>query len=309
MGSSATEITLKLKNKAKELGFYGVAIAKAEHMDQEARDLEAWLNQNYHGEMSHLGNHFDLRVDPRKLIPGAKSVICLMYNYYTPVLQDDQEAPKISMYAYGRDYHKVVRKKLKHLLEWMKAEIGDVNGRGFVDSAPILERDWAKRSGLGWVGKNTLILNKDKGSFFFLAELICDVPLEYDLPVLDHCGTCTRCIEACPTDAISEEGYIMDGSKCISYLTIEVKGNIPEEFKGRMANWMFGCDICQSVCPWNKFSTNHNQADFNPKPALMNMTKNDWEEMTNDTFDDVFFGSAVKRAKFTGLKRNIDFLD
>lgn len=297
-----------IKEKALELGFSGIAFAKAEFMDEEAKRLESWLNQNYHGEMSYMENYFELRVDPTKLVPGSKTVICLMYNYFTDKKQVDDEAPKLAMYALGKDYHKVVRKKLKLLEAYIKETVGNVSGRGFVDSAPILERDWAQRSGLGWIGKNTLLLNKDKGSYFFLAEYICDLALEYDLPVRDHCGTCTRCIDACPTDAISPQGFIMDGSKCISYLTIEKKGDLPQEFSNLMENNMYGCDICQQVCPWNRFSSEHNEPSFLPSTELMAMTKRDWMELSHETFDRLFEGSAVKRTKYEGLKRNIEFL-
>lgn len=302
------ETTRQIKEKAKEIGFMGIAIAKAEHMDHEAIRLENWLNQNNQGEMSYLENYFDKRVDPTKLVPGSKSVISLMYNYYTDEKQEDPSAPKLAMYAHGKDYHKVVKKKLIELFKWMSESIGEIDGRCFVDSAPVLERDWARRSGLGWVGKHTLLINPKQGSYFFLCEIICDLDLEYDHPIKDHCGTCIRCIEACPTDAISEEGYIIDGSKCISYLTIELKNEIPNEFSDQMENWMFGCDICQQVCPWNKFSKPHSEDKFLPKPELLKMKKSEWEEITEDTFNKIFEGSAVKRTKYQGLKRNINFL-
>ena len=302
------EITRLIKTQAKELGFMGIAIAKAEYMDVEAKRLEKWLNQNYHGEMSYMENHFDKRLDPTLLVPGSKSVISLMYNYYSEEKQADPLAPKIAMYAYGRDYHKVVKKKLMHFFKWMSASFGQIDGRCFVDSAPVLERDWARRSGLGWIGKHTLLINQKEGSYFFLCEIICDLELVYDHPIKDHCGTCTRCIEACPTDAISEEGYVIDGSKCISYLTIELKNDIPDTFSDQMQNWMFGCDICQQVCPWNRFSKPHNEEQFYPKEELLHMRKQDWEEITEGVFDKLFEGSAVKRTKFKGLKRNIDFL-
>jgi len=301
-------ITLQIKDKAIDMGFMGISVAKAEHMDEEAHRLEKWLNQGFHGEMNYLENHFDKRVDPTKLVPNAKSVISLMYNYYSEKVQEDEQAPKIAMYAHGKDYHKIVKKKLLQLFKWMQESFGDLDGRCFVDSAPVLERDWAKRSGLGWVGKNTLLINPKSGSYFFLCEIICDLELQYDHPIKDHCGTCTRCIEACPTDAISEKGYIMDGSKCISYLTIELKNEIPSEFTDQMQNWMFGCDICQQVCPWNRFSTPHTEEKFQPKEELLKMKKSDWEELTEDVFNTLFEGSAVKRTKFTGLKRNIEFL-
>lgn len=302
------KITYDLKSKAGALGFSGVAIAKAEHMDAEARRLESWLSSGYHGQMGYMENHFDKRVDPTKLVPGAKSVISLMYNYYTDQKQKDATAPKVAMYAYGKDYHKVVKKKLIQLMKWMQEEIGAIDGRCFVDSAPVLERDWARRSGLGWVGKNTLLINKKKGSYFFLAEIICDLELTYDLPIFDHCGTCTRCIDACPTDAINKSGYMVDGSKCISYLTIELKDKIPPFFSDKMENWMFGCDICQQVCPWNRFSNPHNEEKFEPKDDFVNMSKREWEEITEETFNVLFEGSALKRTKYEGLKRNINFL-
>ena len=298
----------KVKQKAQDLGFLLVGISRAEFMVEESRRLEHWLKTKKHGSMTYMENHFDLRTDPRKLVPGAKSVISLGYNYYNPDIQTDANAPKISMYAYGRDYHKVVKKKLKKLLSWMRQEGGDIVGRCFVDSAPVMERDWAKRSGLGWVGKHTLLINKQVGSFFFLAELIVDLALDPDGPVDEHCGTCTKCIDACPTDAISSSGYVLDSNRCISYLTIELKDAIPEEYSDKMENWMFGCDICQKVCPWNRFSIEHEEPDFSPKQRLMAMTQSEWHEITHEVFEDLFRGSAVKRTKYTGLKRNIAFL-
>lgn len=297
-----------IEKEAIDLGFTGIAFAKAEHMDPEAKRLETWLNEGNHGTMSYMENHFELRTDPTKLVPGAKTVISLMYNYYTEDTQNDQEAPKLAMYAYGRDYHKVVKKKLKYLMQHIREHIGQVDGRAFVDSAPVLERDWARRSGLGWVGKHTLLLHPKKGSYFFLAEIICDLEIEPDSPIKDHCGTCTRCIDACPTDAISEEGYVMDGSKCISYLTIERKEEIPLEFKDLMGDYMFGCDICQQVCPWNRFAKQHNEKDFHPKEGMLDMSRRDWMEITEDVFDRIFFGSPVKRTGYEGLKRNLIFL-
>lgn len=302
-----SQITRSFKEQALRLGFIGVTIAQAQKLDPEAKKLEDWLNGGNHGEMSYMENHFDMRIDPRELVPGAKSVVSLMYNYFNPEKQD-VSAPEISMYAYGRDYHKVVKKKLKALYQWMHDNVGDINGRYFVDSAPVMERDWAKRSGLGWVGKNTLLINPKKGSYFFLAEIICDVTFVYDEPISDHCGTCRRCIDACPTEAISPEGYLMDGSRCISYLTIELKEDIPTEFKGKMANWMYGCDICQQVCPWNKFSTKHSEPDFLPKDEVLQMTKEEWLDLDELAFDRLFNGSAIKRTKYKGLKRNINFL-
>lgn len=297
-----------IKELAFSMGFSAIGIAKAEKMETEAKRLENWLNNNHHGEMGYMQNHFDKRIDPTKLVPGAKSVISLLYNYHTDKKQKDQNAPKISSYAFGRDYHKVIKKKLKILLATIEEKIGAIQGRCFVDSAPVLERDWAKRSGIGWVGKNTLLINPKKGSKFFLAELIIDLNLEYDMPLKDYCGTCTKCIDACPTDAITEEGYILDARKCISYLTIELKENIPDSFSNKMENWMFGCDICQDVCPWNRFSTPHTEQEFEPKDELLNKTANEWKEITQEVFASLFQGSAVKRTKFEGLQRNIKFL-
>ena len=290
------------------MGFLLCHIAKAEFMTEEARRLDEWLSQDYHGDMSYMANHFDKRVDPRLLVPGAKSVISLAYNYYSNVRQIDPEAPQISMYAYGKDYHKVVKKKLQQMLEWMKTSFGNINSRVFVDSAPVLERDWARRSGLGWMGKNTMIIHPKKGSWFFLAEIITDLEMVYDQQLSDYCGTCTRCIDACPTEAIHEDGYLMDGSKCISYLTIELKKKLPLEYKDKMENWMFGCDICQQVCPWNRFAESHSEPAFLPKEKLISMSKEEWHDLSEPLFDELFEGSAVKRTKYEGLKRNIQFL-
>ena len=262
------------------------------------------------GKMSYMENHFEKRTNPALLVEGSKSVISLAYNYHSNDKQEDNNSPKISSYAYGRDYHKVVKKKMKNLVTFMKARLGHFECRYFVDSAPILERDWAKRSGLGWVGKNTLIINPKMGSKFFLAEIIVDFDLVYDEPISDYCGTCTKCIDACPTDAISEEGYVLDGSKCISYLTIEYKEDkLPEAFKGKMENWIFGCDICQDVCPWNRFSIDHEEEQFKPKEELLKMTRSDWHRISEEEFDELFEGSPVKRTGYKGLKRNIKFLD
>lgn len=293
---------------ALELGFTAVAFSKAEHMNEEARRLDKWLNQGSHGEMQYMENHFDLRIDPTKLVAGAKSVVSLTFNYYTDIEQEDRQAPRISKYAFGRDYHKVIKKKLKMLITRAREKIGDFQGRAFVDSAPVMERDWAVRSGLGWMGKNTLLIDPKKGSYFFLAEIICDLEFEYNHPIKDYCGTCTRCIEACPTDAFSKDGYQLNARKCISYLTIELKSKIPEVFKEKMANYIFGCDICQQVCPWNRFSTSHQEPDFLPKDKMIKMKKSEWLELTEEVFEILFQGSAVKRTKFAGLKRNIEFI-
>jgi len=297
-----------IKDEAKKLGFMFCGIAKAEFLEEEAPRLEKWLNNNMHGEMQYMENHFDKRLDPRLLVDGAKSVVSLALNYYTDNTQTDPTAPKISKYAYGIDYHTVIKDKLKQLLQIINDKIGEVGGRAFVDSAPVLDKAWAQKSGMGWIGKNSNLINKQSGSFFFLAELIIDLELEYDIePTADHCGTCTRCIDACPTEAIVGP-YVVDGSKCISYLTIELKNEIPQEFKGKMDNWMFGCDICQDVCPWNKFSILHNEPAFQPHPELLGLNNKDLEDITEDVFQKVFKNSAVKRTKFNGLKRNIDFL-
>ncbi|MCH2085142.1 MAG: tRNA epoxyqueuosine(34) reductase QueG [Saprospiraceae bacterium] len=304
----AEKNTRLIKEKAYELGFQFIGIAKAERMDEEARRLEEWLNQGRHGKMQYMENHFEKRIDPCKLVEGAKTVVSLLYNYHNDQVQNDPEAPKISQYAYGKDYHFVLKHKLKELLAYIREIIGDIQGRCFVDSAPVLERDWAKRSGNGWIGKNTLLIHPRAGSYFFLAELIIDLELEVDGPMKDYCGRCTRCIDACPTKAISPEGYFMDGSKCISYLTIELKDQIPESFSGKMDNWMFGCDICQEVCPWNRFAKRHNEPMFQPHPDLLKMENREWTELTKDVFNEIFRKSAVKRTKYEGLKRNIQFL-
>ena len=300
--------TKLVKETAYKLGFEFVGIAKAEKMEEESRNLEEWLKNGMHGKMQYMENHFEKRTDPTKLVEGAKSVITLLYNYFPDKQQEDPLAPRLAKYAYGKDYHFVIKDKLKAFLEVISTEIGEVGGRCFVDSAPVLERDWAKRSGLGWVGKNTLLIHPKRGSFFFLAELIIDLELELDGPIKDYCGRCTRCIEACTTEAISPKGYILDGSKCISYFTIELKESIPESYQDKFENWMFGCDICQDVCPWNRFSKKHNESEFEPHHDLLKMKKEDWEEITKDVFQKVFRKSAVKRTKFEGLKRNINFL-
>jgi epoxyqueuosine reductase len=306
--ASTESRTALIRSEAQRLGFSMVGFAKAEFMDEEARRLEEWLNRGLHGQMHYMANHFDKRVDPTKLVPGAKSVVSLLYNYHNPDKQEDPSAPKISQYAYGKDYHFVIKDKLKALLQYIEQNIGQVAGRCFVDSAPVLERDWAKRAGLGWTGRHTLLIHPKAGSYFFLAELILDLELDYDAPMRDYCGTCRRCIDACPTDAISPEGYLLDGSKCISYLTIELREAIPEEFKGKMDNWMFGCDVCQEVCPWNRFAQPHQESAFDPHPDLLTMRKSDWEELTQEVFNQVFKQSAVKRTKLEGLQRNITFL-
>ncbi|SFH02964.1 tRNA epoxyqueuosine(34) reductase QueG [Pedobacter insulae] len=309
MHSKTTKYSQLIKAEALRLGFMACGISKATFLEEEAPRLEQWLKNNHHGEMSYMENHFDKRLDPRLLVEDAKSVISLTLNYFTTENQLDPLAPKISKYAYGEDYHTVIKEKLKALLAFINQEIGEVGGRCFVDSAPVMDKAWAQKSGLGWRGKNSNLISKETGSFFFLAELIIDLELAYDSPfVADHCGSCTRCIDACPTEAIVAP-YTVDGSKCISYLTIELKNEIPVTFKDKMENWMFGCDICQDVCPWNRFATPHHETAFNPPTELLAFKKADLIEMTDEVFKRVFKGSAVKRTKFTGLKRNIDFLN
>ena len=296
-----------LKRKANNLGFLSCGISKAVFLEEEATKLENWLNDGKHGKMKYMENHFDMRLDPRKLVPDAKSVISLSYNYYNDNLQKDKDAPKISKYAYGNDYHKVIKEKLKILFKELQNKFGDINGRVFIDSAPIMEKAWAAKSGLGWIGKNTNLISQKVGSFYFLAEIIVDLEFEYDTPVTDHCGSCTACIDSCPTGALVKP-YEIDASKCISYLTIELKDEIPSEFNGNMDNWAFGCDVCQDVCPWNRFSRKHNEPLFNPNQEMMKMGKKEWEELTEETFEVIFKNSAVKRTKYKGLKRNISFI-
>lgn len=296
-----------IKYKAKDLGFLSCGIAKAGFLSEEAPKLEQWLQEGRHGKMTYMENHFDKRLDPTLLVPGAKSVVSLLLNYHSEEKQSDPEAPKISTYAYGQDYHTVIKEKLTQLMLYLREEIGEIEGRVFVDSAPVMDKAWASRAGLGWVGKNTNLISKQVGSFFFIAELIIDLDLEYDLPVADHCGSCTACIDSCPTEALTAP-YQIDGSKCISYATIELKESIPETFKDKMEGWAFGCDICQTVCPWNRFASPHQEPAFQPKEELLALTAKDWQELTEETFKKVFQKSAVKRAKFSGLKRNIKFL-
>lgn len=297
-----------LKNRAYDLGFSFVGISQATELTMEAKRLEAWLNKGYHGEMKYMENHFEKRIDPRKLVEGAKSVVTLLYNYYTPERQADELAPKISTYAYGVDYHLVIKEKLKKLLDDLRQKAGNIEGRCFVDSAPVMEREWAKRAGVGWLGKNTLLIHPRQGSFFFLAELIIDLSLTPDAPMKDFCGTCRRCIDACPTQAIAPEGYLLDSSRCISYLTIELRDELPLALQDNMDNWMYGCDVCQDVCPWNRFSKRHQETAFEPHPSLLQLNPTEWQEITRDVFNEIFKKSAVKRTKYEGLKRNITFV-
>ncbi len=304
--SSKSLNTQFIKKEAKRLGFMSCGISKAGFLEQEAPRLEHWLNKNQNGQMSYMENNFDKRLDPTKLVEDSKSVISLLLNYY-PEKQQISDTFKISKYAYGQDYHYVIKHKLKELLASIQDNIGAVSGRAFVDSAPVLDKAWAAKSGLGWVGKNSNLITKQVGSFYFIAELIIDLELDYDNFTTDHCGSCTACIDACPTQAI-ETPYVVNGSKCISYFTIELKENIPQEMKGKFDDWAFGCDVCQDVCPWNKFSKPHSEPLFNPNPEFLSYSKKDWQEITEEIFKSVFKDSALKRTKFDGIKRNIDFL-
>ena len=300
--------TLIVKSAAKELGFDYCGIAKAQLLSDDAKRLEKWLSKGMHGNMQFMENHFDLRVDPQKLFPGAKSVITVLKNYY-PAETQQVNVPKIAKYAWGEDYHDVIRQQLRQLLLNLQAKIGQINGRGFVDSAPVLERSWALKSGLGWIGKNGNLINQKKGSFFFIATLVVDLELNYDDPIAkDYCGTCTKCIDHCPTDAI-QENKVINGSKCISYFTIELKDAIiPSNMKGKFEDWIFGCDICQDVCPWNRFGSPHKEPLFNPLPGILNMSSKDWFDLSKEQFDQVFKHSPLKRSKFTGITRNLKFI-
>ena len=304
--STPEKYSALIKAEARRLGFSSCGIAKAGFLEEEAPRLERWLYQKRHGTMRYMENHFDKRLDPRRLVDGAQSVVSLLLNYH-PKRELPTAKYKIAAYAYGEDYHFVIKRKLKALLRFIRDEIGAVHGRAFVDSAPVLDKAWAVRSGLGWIGKNSNLISKQVGSFFFIAEVILDLELAYDQPVTDHCGSCTRCLDACPTEAIIQP-YVVDGSKCISYFTIERKEALPEAMKGKWENWIFGCDICQSVCPWNRFSTPTEEAALQPSEALSAMRDSDWEELTEATFQAVFKGSALKRPGFSGLKRNIRYL-
>lgn len=306
MINNKEKYTQLIKAEAQRLGFLSCGISKAGFLEEEAPRLENWLNNQMNGQMSYMENHFDKRLNPTLLVDGAKSVISLLLNYYPSEIQNESSY-KISKYAYGQDYHHVIKEKLKELLHFIQTEIGEVSGRSFVDSAPVLDKAWAAKSGLGWVGKNSNLITQKVGSFYFIAELIIDLELEYDAPTTDHCGSCTACLDACPTEAIVAP-YVVDGSKCISYFTIELKDNLPQEMKGKFDDWMFGCDVCQDVCPWNRFSKPHNEPLFQANRDILNFSKSDWEEITFDTFQKVFKNSAVKRTKYEGLLRNINFL-
>lgn len=303
------ETARTIKTIARQQGFSFCGISRAERLEKEEKELETWLNQNLHGKMGYMANHFDKRVDPTKLVPGARTVVSLMYNYYPKETQQDPNAPKISRYAYGEDYHKVVKDKLFEMVEFLKEKLGDINGRVFVDSAPVLEKAWAKRSGIAWQGKNTNMINPKAGSYFFLAEIISDLEATPDSPIKDYCGTCTACLDACPTDALYEP-YKIDASRCISYLTIELKDEkIPEEFHDKMEGWAFGCDICQEVCPWNRFSSPHSTQRFRPGEHITEWTANDWKEITDEIFNNVFEHSTIRRPGWEGLVRNLKVID
>jgi epoxyqueuosine reductase len=304
----ASEYKSFIRQRAHELGFAYVGIAAARRLDAEATQLQDWLQRGFHGKMAYMANYFDLRTDPQQLVPGAKSVISLVFNYFPKGRPLHANAPRIARYAYGEDYHKVLRRKLKSLLRDIREEIGDVQGRCFVDSAPVMERQWASLAGAGWLGKNTLLIRPREGSYFFLSEIILDLDLEPDTPIGDFCGTCTRCIDACPTQAIAPQGYLLDASRCISYLTIELHAAIPDEFLGRMENWIFGCDICQEVCPWNRFARPHDEPAFRPAEGLLELSRRDWLEMTEEVFGRVLGHTAAQRVKFAGLRRNLDFV-
>lgn len=297
-----------IQTKSRELGFFYCGFSRADFLEDEAEKFDKWLKSNYHGKMNYMENHFDKRLDPRKLFEGAKSVVSLGLNYYPEKEIYNNDQPKISKYAYGEDYHFVIKDKLKSLLKDIQLEYGEINGRAFVDSAPVMDKAWAQRSGLGWMGKHTNIISRSHGSFFFIAELIVDIAIEPDGPIPDYCGTCTACIDSCPTDAIVQP-YVVDGSKCISYLTIELKEALIDPiFKDKMENWAFGCDICQDVCPWNRFSKTHKEPRFLPKPEIGALNHNDWMEMTNDVFNELFKKSPIKRTKLEGMKRNVGFI-
>jgi epoxyqueuosine reductase len=306
MKNQVSKNTTLIKRLASDLGFQFCGISKAGFLENDAKNLETWLKNGFHGEMNYMENHFDKRLDPTLLVEGSKSVVSLLLNYF-PTQKQNPDSFKISKYAYGQDYHLVIKDKLKLFYQKIQEEIGEVNGRFFVDSAPVMDKVWAQKSGLGWMGKNGNIIHPKRGSFFFIAELILDLELEADGPIKDFCGTCTKCMDACPTDALNQ-AYVVDGSKCISYLTIELKDAIPVEFKDKMSDWIFGCDVCQDVCPWNRFSLQHQEPVFNPKSNILNFSKEDWVDISDEIFKDIFTKSAVKRAKFEGLKRNINFI-
>ena len=306
MNNQVSKNTTLIKRLASDFGFQFCGISKAGFLENDAKNLETWLKNGFHGEMKYMENHFDKRLDPTLLVEGSKSVVSLLLNYF-PTQKQNPDSFKISKYAYGQDYHLVIKDKLKLFYQKIQEEIGEVNGRFFVDSAPVMDKVWAQKSGLGWMGKNGNIIHPKRGSFFFIAELILDLELEADGPIKDFCGTCTKCMDACPTDALNQ-AYVVDGSKCISYLTIELKDAIPVEFKDKMSDWIFGCDVCQDVCPWNRFSLQHQEPVFNPKSNILNFSKEDWVDISDEIFKDIFTKSAVKRAKFEGLKRNINFI-
>ena len=302
------DFTKQFIEKAKSLGFEEIGISKARALSEEAKNLEKWLLNGFHGDMEYMHRNFDLRIDPKKLFPGAKTIISLTHNYYNSIRFEDTSRPKIAKYAYGKDYHKVLKKKCNLLIDWIIEQKGAIQARAFVDSAPILERKWAEISGIGWIGKNSLLLTKAKGSFFFLSEIIIDIPMEYtETKATDYCGSCTKCIDACPTEAIVAP-YQIDSNKCISYLTIEYKKELPEKFKDKMNSWVFGCDICQDVCPINARSRNHQESKLLPNEQFISLNKEEMYNLNEVQFNTIFEGSAIKRTKFEGLKRNLNFV-
>jgi epoxyqueuosine reductase len=302
------ECTELIKNEAAALGFSACGISKADFLESEAPRLEEWLKRNLCGNLLYMADHSELRLDPRKYMPGARSVVSLLYNYYSDIPDKEKAAYRISCYAFGRDYHLVIKKKLNQLIDTLRGKIGEIEARSCVDTAPVMEKVWAARSGLGWIGKNCNLIRPDSGSFYFLAELLLDIDLEYDSPAVDHCGKCRRCIDICPTGAIVEP-YVVDACRCISYLTIELKTAIPEEMTGKYSDWIFGCDLCQEVCPFNRFATPHQEPAFKPKPEIFEMSVDQWRKLTPRRFEELFQGSALKRAKHEGLMRNIRFLN
>jgi len=300
---------IPLKQYIQSLGFELVGFAKSRKLEKEGDQLQQWLNNNYHGEMTYMERYFDLRIDPSKLLPGTKTIIALGLNYYQEQKKESDDHPNISVYAYGEDYHKVIRKKTKDIIRWMKLQYGDITARSFVDSGPVMERVWAKESGIAWSAKNTLSIHPKTGSYFFLSCILTDLEFEYDHPIKDYCGTCRKCIDACPTEAFHPDGYILDASKCISYLTIELRKEIPDEFDGKMKDWIFGCDICQQVCPWNRFSSKTNELGFTEKEGLSQRKYDDWLNMTEAEFNILFKDSPIKRSRLEGIKRNVLFVN
>lgn len=300
--------SLALKEYARSLGFLHIGISKAQRLDEQAHRLESWLTKQYHADMTYMERYFDQRIDPQMMMPGTKSIITLSFNYFQKPDESTDPNPHIARYAYGKDYHIVLKDKSKQLITWMQLNYGDIAARAFVDSAPVMEREWAQRSGISWNGKNTLSIHPREGSYFFLVCIFVDLDFVVDAPIADHCGTCRRCIDACPTDALHADGYLLDASKCISYLTIENKNEIPSEFTGKMNDWIFGCDICQEVCPWNRFAKQTNEPEFTKNTNLLSLSIDDWKAMDDIHFNAIAKNSPIKRTKLSGMKRNAIFL-